>query len=620
MYRRVVIRAALSLACAAFLCASASIAADASLPRIVTHDNRSPAGDLNSGTLTLNLEIRKGDWYPEAEDGPHIGVYAFAESGKAPMIPGPLIRVRQRTKLDVTVKNQLQVPMVLHGFCTRPGPDAPVTVGPGEKHRFVFDAGAPGTYFYWAGNPEATIAIGAKRYTDETQLSGAFVVDGPDSRPDERIFVLGLWREETETRAELKEFAVINGRSWPYTERLKLHAGDQVVWHWVNSSTGNHPMHMHGSYYRVLTRGDWRSETVLEPEMQPDIVTELMQPGRTMTMRWVPATPGHWLFHCHLMAHLDAAFSLSHIQGRAPGHGTHSGMVGLVLAIDVEGTPKVVPAAYKQARKLTLEVEPATMDPLQVRLRLRDGQSTLDSDHLVGPPIVLRRGEPAEITVVNHLSEPTAIHWHGMELESYYDGVPGITGIGTQITPRIEPGGKFVARMTPPRAGTFIYHTHWHDIQQLRGGLEGALVVVDDTYDPASEQVVVSAWGPDEHSPLILNGSKSPAPLELTAGKTYRLRLINIGPNVPVLFSLLSGGKPVRWKAVGKDGMELPGPQRIEGAATQLIAVGETYDYEVKVPASGELVLTTFMRAVPGIIEAETVKQVFRIRPLMASQ
>ncbi|MBK8058814.1 MAG: multicopper oxidase domain-containing protein, partial [Gemmatimonadetes bacterium] len=25
------------------------------------------------------------------------------------------------------------------------------------------------------------------------------------------------------------------------------------------------------------------------------------------------------------------------------------------------------------------------------------------------------------ITVVNRLSEPTAVHWHGIELESYYD-------------------------------------------------------------------------------------------------------------------------------------------------------------------------------------------------------
>ena len=47
-----------------------------------------------------------------------------------------------------------------------------------------------------------------------------------------------------------------------------------------------------------------------------------------------------------------------------------------------------------------------------------------------GPTLVLRRGEPVEITLVNRLPEATAIHWHGMELDSYYDGVHGWSGVG----------------------------------------------------------------------------------------------------------------------------------------------------------------------------------------------
>jgi hypothetical protein len=41
-------------------------------------------------------------------------------------------------------------------------------------------------------------------------------------------------------------------------------------------------------------------------------------------------------------------------------------------------------------------------------------------------------------------------------------------------------------RFTPPRTGTFIYHTHLHD-HQLASGLYGALVVVEagETFDPA---------------------------------------------------------------------------------------------------------------------------------------
>ena len=96
-----------------------------------------------------------------------------------------------------------------------------------------------------------------------------------------------------------------------------------------------------------------------------------------------------------------------------------------------------------------------------------------------GPTLVLTRGEPVEITLVNRLPEGTAIHWHGMELESYYDGVHGFSGAGQRVTPLIEPGGSFVVRFTPPRTGTFMYHTHMHDPRQLTSGLYGAMLVVE---------------------------------------------------------------------------------------------------------------------------------------------
>ena len=62
--------------------------------------------------------------------------------------------------------------------------------------------------------------------------------------------------------------------------------------------------------------------------------------------------------------------------------------------------------------------------------------------------------------MVNHLCQPTAMHWHGIELDSYYDGVPGWSGTPERRSPMIAPGDSFIARMTPPRSGTFIYHAH----------------------------------------------------------------------------------------------------------------------------------------------------------------
>lgn len=116
----------------------------------------------------------------------------------------------------------------------------------------------------------------------------------------------------------------------------------------------------------------------------------------------------------------------------------------------------------------------------------------VSEDHAVGPPMVITRGEATEITVLNHLKSPTTIHWHGLELESYYDGVVG-GGVADQVTPAIAPGGSFVARFTPNRAGTFIYHTHAADPNQLSGGIYGALIVLEpgQSFDAEHDKLLV---------------------------------------------------------------------------------------------------------------------------------
>ena len=75
----------------------------------------------------------------------------------------------------------------------------------------------------------------------------------------------------------------------------------------------------------------------------------------------------------------------------------------------------------------------------------------------MSPELDLLRGEPVSITIVNHLAEPTSVHWHGIEVQdSYVDGVRGIQRAGGHLSPEIAPGDSFVARFTPPRSG----HVH----------------------------------------------------------------------------------------------------------------------------------------------------------------
>jgi len=195
------------------------------------------------------------------------------------------------------------------------------------------------------------------------------------------------------------------------------------------------------------------------------------------------------------------------------------------------------------------------------------------------------------------------VHWHGIELESYYDGVAGWGGDGRQMTPPVASGGSFVARFTPPRAGTFIYHTHWHDADQLVKGLYGPLIILPpgETFDPATDKVVIiSIDGPKPRmSPILVNGTSQPEPMILRAGTRYRFRLINITADNPAMtVSLLDGDRGVSWRAIAKDGADLPASQRLSrDAKDQLVSVGETYDFEFTPSQAARLRLDVYRPA-----------------------
>src|SRR5438309_8384618 len=114
---------------------SGPISAQQSPESVAIHanDNRIPAGELKDGILILHLELTSGNWYPEADDGPSMKIEAFAEEGKAPQIPGPLIRVPQGTEIRVSFHNTLAATAILRGKHQHPGHASDVRlVRPGE--------------------------------------------------------------------------------------------------------------------------------------------------------------------------------------------------------------------------------------------------------------------------------------------------------------------------------------------------------------------------------------------------------------------------------------------------------------------------------------------------------
>jgi FtsP/CotA-like multicopper oxidase with cupredoxin domain len=223
----------------------------------------------------------------------------------------------------------------------------------------------------------------------------------------------------------------------------------------------------------------------------------------------------------------------------------------------------------------------------------RDGRRPRpDSVEIPGSLLVMQRGQPTDIVVINRLKEPASIHWHGIELESYSDGVSGWSGAGDQLAPSIMPGDSFVAHLTLPRAGTFIYHTHLNDLEQLSSGLYGAIVVLEpeQRFDQAHDHVYVVGWDgpvPDPIPSVIVNGDSTAAPLHLEAGVPHRFRFVNIGIALPVLFRIVQDTVMQQWRRLAKDGADLPAGRQVVAPSRQSIQVGETYDFELT-PKPGE--------------------------------
>jgi len=316
-----------------------------------------------------------------------------------------------------------------------------------------------------------------------------------------------------------------------------------------------------------------------------------------------------------MTAHMSPSKSLhppdAKPEANAPAHDYSAGMGGLILGITVlPGTSAATVSATTVApHKLQLVLSDNSEKIPSYKLEVNDPAAPPPSTgkknaSLLGPPIVLVRGEPAEIEVKNQSSHPTAIHWHGMELESYYDGVAGWTGSGQQISPPINPGDSFVAHMTPPRAGTFIYHTHWHDEAQLVNGAYGPLIVLDpgQKYDPEHDKTFVFGLGryPPLGTMLLINGTPEPYPMKLQTGVLYRMRLINITDNLASLrVRLVGNDAPLQWKVIAKDGADLPPSQLKSSLAEMTITVGEAYDVKYQSDHPGEVDLQVWFPPFP---------------------
>ena len=144
-----------------------------------------------------------------------------------------------------------------------------------------------------------------------------------------------------------------------------------------------------------------------------------------------------------------------------------------------------------------------------------------------GPTIKVTEGDKVRVTFTNNLKETTAVHFHGVEFEDFFqDGIPFVTQLP------IIPGGTHTYEFTASRAGSLMYHSHHNATDQVGRGLLGPFIVAPKT-PTASDRVDRDyTWiSNDSLGGFTINGHGFPAvvPVLAAKGETVRIRFMNEG-------------------------------------------------------------------------------------------
>jgi FtsP/CotA-like multicopper oxidase with cupredoxin domain len=588
----------------------------AGAPLALVNNNHQAAGTRRGDTLTLSLDIVEAAFQPEGEHDPVVRALAFAEPGRAPVIPGPMIRAPQGTTVRLTLRNRADTAIVVGGLRpSRPAGEDTVQLEPGASREVVFRLDRAGNFFYWG--MLAGLGGFEDRFWLDSQLNGALIVDEPGARPprSERVWVITEWFLRPPGVREFESALVFNGKAWPYNERLTFAQHDSVHFRIINTAAVEHPLHLHGFYFRVTRHGGTRADTVVAAAHQPLQNMRMIPIGGSLSLSFQLSTPGNWVFHCHFATHINDWSSLhgapdAEVRGghQAPAHdgpGGHT-MRGLVIGMQVTPAPDYREPAPGDRRRIELLIQKrpnglAGNQPAYGFVVANGATPARDSVEIPGPVLELRRGQPVSILVRNNLDESSGVHWHGLEIESFPDGVPGFSGLGGRIMPPIPPGGTFAAEFTPPRSGTFPYHSHLHELRQIGSGMYGAIIVSDRPRDLARDHLVVAGGGGlpvfYKQSPtfLLVNGRESPRPIRMVAGDTNRVRLVSIHADFALTFRLGDDSATARWTRLAVDGADLPEALQRDTLARVRMGPGETADFLFVPSRPGRLALEVWI-------------------------
>ncbi|RAX58423.1 bilirubin oxidase [Helicobacter monodelphidis] len=212
-----------------------------------------------------------------------------------------------------------------------------------------------------------------------------------------------------------------------------------------------------------------------------------------------------------------------------------------------------------------------------------------------GPKIEAFEGDTIHIRVINHLNEPTTIHWHGLPVPPEQDGNPH-----DPILPHQERIYHFV--LPKNCAGTYWYHPHPHYItsKQVARGLAGAFVVKskDALSDLKEQDWLISdlrlnqdAQIPDnnildwlngrEGEFVLINGQYQP---KIQIQGLERIRIYNLCSSRYLKLHIPN----TTFMLVGTDGGLLESPQEYK---EYLLSPAERIEIVINAPKSGEYAL-----------------------------
>jgi FtsP/CotA-like multicopper oxidase with cupredoxin domain len=170
--------------------------------------------------------------------------------------------------------------------------------------------------------------------------------------------------------------------------------------------------------------------------------------------------------------------------GRTARRGWRPRLVALVLQVAVAALPHAASAISAQNESADGMTElRSDHGVLDVTLRAAEGKvhvGELELDgatyngQYAGPVLRLRPGDLLRVRLVNALSQPTNLHFHGMRTSPL--------GNSDNVHLSVAPGETFTyeVRIPPTQPpGLYWYHSHLHGVSehQVMAGLSGALIV-----------------------------------------------------------------------------------------------------------------------------------------------